>query len=84
MDNGASVVYAIVTHGILSGKAIDIINNSTLSMLLTTNTVPHTELKSRCPKLETIDISATLAEAIRRTHNGESVYVFIFKFCRIA
>lgn len=30
-----------------------------------------------CPKLDVIDISPTLAEAIRRTHNGESVsYLF--------
>jgi len=30
-----------------------------------------------CPKIKTIDVSATLAEAIRRTHNGESVsYLF--------
>jgi ribose-phosphate pyrophosphokinase len=69
--NGASKIYAIVVHGILSGKAIDVINSSELSRLVVTNTVPHEEKKRRCSKIETIDIGPTLAEAIRRTHNGE-------------
>jgi ribose-phosphate pyrophosphokinase len=75
--HGASEVYAIVTHGILSGKAIDTINNSCLSGLVVTNTVPLGDKIERCPKLKVIDVSGTLAEAIRRTHNGESVsYLF--------
>ena len=69
--NGASKIYAIVVHGILSGKAIDVINSSELSRVVVTNTVPHEEKKKSCPKIETIDIGPTLAEAIRRTHNGE-------------
>ncbi|KAI9140686.1 ribose-phosphate pyrophosphokinase [Paraphysoderma sedebokerense] len=77
IEHGASKVYAIVTHGILSGKAADVIMNSPLEGVIVTNTIPHEEKKSKCPKLKTIDISATLAEAIRRTHNGESVsYLF--------
>ncbi|KAK6360152.1 hypothetical protein TWF730_006305 [Orbilia blumenaviensis] len=73
IDNGASCVVAIVTHGILSGKAIESINGSKLTKVVVTNTVPHEEKKRMCPKLDTIDISPTLAEACRRTHNGESV-----------
>ena len=69
--NGASKIYAIVVHGILSGNAIDVINSSELSRVVVTNTVPHEEKKRKCPKIETIDIGPTLAEAIRRTHNGE-------------
>ncbi|KAG7124530.1 Ribose-phosphate pyrophosphokinase 3 like protein [Verticillium longisporum] len=57
--------------------AIDTINNSCLSRLVVTNTVPLGDKVERCPKLQVIDISGTLAEAIRRTHNGESVsYLF--------
>jgi ribose-phosphate pyrophosphokinase len=77
-SNGAIKIYAIVVHGILSGKAIDVINASELSRVVVTNTVPHDEKKSRCPKLETIDIGPTLAEAIRRTHNGERYLCFWF------
>ncbi|KAJ3057712.1 hypothetical protein HK102_010917, partial [Quaeritorhiza haematococci] len=77
MENGATKVYAIVTHAVLSGKAIEVINNSALSKLIVTNTIPHEDKKLLCPKLDTIDISATFAEAIRRTHNGESIsYLF--------
>ena len=70
-------VLACVTHGILSGKALQVLNDSKLSMIAVTNTVPHGEAQKLCPKLKTVDISATLAEACRRTHNGESVsYLF--------
>ncbi|KAJ3218321.1 hypothetical protein HDU67_006093 [Dinochytrium kinnereticum] len=73
IDNGATQVYAIVTHGVLSGKAISVINSSQLTKVIVTNTIPHEDKKILCPKIDTIDVSATFAEAIRRTHNGESV-----------
>ncbi|ORX99570.1 ribose-phosphate pyrophosphokinase 3 [Basidiobolus meristosporus CBS 931.73] len=77
IDNGATQVYAIVTHGVLSGKALKVINESVLEKVVVTNTIPHEDKKQICSKIETIDVSATLAEAIRRTHNGESVsYLF--------
>lgn len=77
IDNGATKVYAIVTHAVLSGKAIDVINQSQLTRLVVTNTIPHEDKKLLCPKLDSIDVSATFAEAMRRTHNGESVsYLF--------
>ncbi|KAF2766560.1 phosphoribosyl diphosphate synthase [Teratosphaeria nubilosa] len=78
MDHGAKDVIAIVTHGILSLDACEKLNKSQLTKLVVTNTVPHEEKKARCAKIETIDISPTLAEACRRTHNGESVS-FLFK-----
>ncbi|KAI9697343.1 MAG: hypothetical protein M1820_007849 [Bogoriella megaspora] len=78
LDHGANKAIAIVTHGILSGKAVESLNASKLERLVVTNTVPLGDKKERCPKLETIDISPTLAEACRRTHNGESVS-FLFK-----
>lgn len=73
LQHGAKEVNAIVVHGILSGKAIENLNSSRLNRLVVTNTVPHAEKKEACDKIETIDISPTLAEACRRTHNGESV-----------
>ncbi|KAI0484315.1 ribose-phosphate pyrophosphokinase 3 [Xylariaceae sp. FL0804] len=72
-DNGAREVIAVVTHGILSGEAVAILNSSCLSRIVVTNTVPLTDKADRCSKLNIIDVSPTLAEAIRRTHNGESV-----------
>lgn len=76
-ENGALQVYAIVVHGILSGKAIDVINNSELERVVVTNTIPVEEKMRQCPKICLMDVSMILAEAIRRTHNGESVsYLF--------
>lgn len=73
MDHKAREVVALVTHGTLSGNAIETLNKSKLSRVVVTNTVPLGDKAERCDRLKTIDISPTLAEAIRRTHNGESV-----------
>ncbi|XP_002730472.1 ribose-phosphate pyrophosphokinase 1 [Saccoglossus kowalevskii] len=74
---GASKVYAILTHGIFSGPAISRINNSQMENVVVTNTIPQDTNMKHCNKINTIDISMILAEAIRRTHNGESVsYLF--------
>ena len=67
-EHKAKEVIAIVTHGILSGNAIDTINKSCLSKVIVTNTVPLSDKLERCPKLRVIDVSGTLAEAIRRTY----------------
>lgn len=77
LDNKAKEVIAIVTHGILSGNAVKNINNSSLSRVVCTNTVPFDTQLRDCPKLDTIDISSVIAESIRRLHNGESIsYLF--------
>ncbi|KAL3901086.1 MAG: hypothetical protein SGCHY_000873 [Lobulomycetales sp.] len=79
LSNGARRVIAVVTHAVLSGKAIEVLNNSGLEKLAVTNTIPHADKKLLCSKLDTIDVSPTFAEAIRRTHNGESIsYLFSF------
>ena len=79
--HGATKVYAIVAHGILSGNAIQAINDSELEQLVVTNTVPQGKEKTdACDRIVTIDISAVLAEAIRRTHYGESIS-FLFSTC---
>jgi ribose-phosphate pyrophosphokinase len=76
-DHGASVVYAMVVHGILSGKALDVIERSSIHKLVTTNTLPVRDKLALSAKLACIDVSVVLSEAIRRTHTGESVsYLF--------
>lgn len=77
LEQGATAVYAIVTHGILSGPAIKVINESGLKKLVVTNTIPMEEKQAQCDKLEVIDVSHVLAETMRRSHFGESVsYLF--------
>ncbi len=60
MSHGATKVVAIVTHGILSGNAIETLNKSRLENVVVTNTVPHEEKKELCSKIQTIDISPTV------------------------
>lgn len=60
MEHGAKAAMAIVTHGILSGNAIEALNGSQLTKVVVTNTVPHEAKKERCSRLETIDISPTV------------------------
>ncbi|RKP31768.1 phosphoribosyl pyrophosphokinase [Metschnikowia bicuspidata] len=75
--NGARSLVAIVIHGIFSGNAIDKLNKSKLAKIVCTNTIPLEDKLAQCPKLELLDISPTLAEAIKRLHNGESIsYLF--------
>lgn len=77
IEHGAQKVIAIVTHGLFSSNAIEKINNSKLEKIICTNSMPVEEQLAACDRLECLDISATLAEAIRRLHNGESVsYLF--------
>ena len=72
-DAGASSVYAIVTHGILSGNALQTVTESHLEKLIVTNTLPQAANQAQCAKIEVIDIGAVLGEVIRRSHYGESV-----------
>ncbi|KAJ5105968.1 hypothetical protein NUU61_003315 [Penicillium alfredii] len=72
---GASQVYALVTHGILSGDAIERINASSLDKVVVTNSVDQVDHLRRCPKLEVLEVGHVFAEAIRRVHHGESISV---------
>ena len=75
VEYGAERVLAIVTHGILSGPALERIAKSHLEKLIVTNTLPQSANRAKCSKIEEIDISHVLAETIRRSHYGESVSV---------
>ncbi|KAK0522618.1 hypothetical protein OC834_006217 [Tilletia horrida] len=75
VESGAERVIAIVTHGVLSGPALTRITNSKLERLVVTNTLPQSSNRSKCPKIDEIDISPFLAETIRRSHYGESVSI---------
>ncbi|KAL9118581.1 MAG: hypothetical protein Q9187_004874 [Circinaria calcarea] len=64
---GATKVYALLTHGILSGDAIDRINSSDLDKVVVTNSVPQEDHKKRCPKLEVLEIGPVFAEGSKPT-----------------
>ena len=75
--HGAKEVVAIVTHGILSGEAIETVNGSKLSRLVVTNTVPHEDKKLACPRIHTIDISPTVSLDLVRTQARRTVITFM-------
>lgn len=70
---GAVEIYMLASHGVLSGSAKDKIEQSPLKELVVTNSIMLNDENRKCNKIKTIDISVMLAEAIRRTHNGESI-----------
>lgn len=71
--NGASEVHACCTHAVLSGPAIERINNSTIKTLVVTDTISMTESKQNCEKIVTLSIARLFGEAIIRSHYGDSV-----------
>jgi len=75
VKNGSKEIYALCTHGILSGSALEKIESSPLKQLVVTNSLFMNDKIKKCTKIKTMDISVMLSEAIRRTHNGESISV---------
>ena len=71
--HGAGDVYATATHAVLSGPALERINESDLKEVLVCNTIPTDEKVKNCSRLRTISVANILAEAIRRIHGDESV-----------
>ncbi len=72
-DHGARKVVAYCTHPVLSGKAIDNINNSTLDELVVTDTIPLREDAKACPKIRALSVAGLIAETILRIYTEESV-----------
>lgn len=73
MANGANEVHACCTHAVLSGPAIERINNSQIKSLVVTDTISMTEPKKKCEKIVTHSIARLFGEAIIRSHTGDSV-----------
>ena len=59
---GATTVYALITHGVLSGDAIEKINASFLDKVVVTNSVPQEDHLKCCPKLKVLDVGHIFAE----------------------
>ena len=71
--HGAGDVYATATHAVLSGPALERINQSCLKEVLVTNTIPVEDKQAGCARLRQLSVANLLAEAIRRIHGEESV-----------
>lgn len=73
LSHGASQVYAVATHGVLSGPALERIQNSNIERVIVTDTIPLTPELAANPKIVQLSVADLLAEAIFRIHNYDSV-----------
>ena len=79
-DKGAGDIYAFATHAVLSGPALERIDNSCLKEVVVTNTIPVMEKVKACSRLRQLSVAELLAEAIRRINGSESVSsLFLYK-----
>ncbi|MBD3370090.1 ribose-phosphate diphosphokinase [Candidatus Fermentibacteria bacterium] len=78
-DKGAEEIYAFITHGILSGQAVELIQKSSIRKLYITDTVEFDREKAerisgtKPDRIETLSVASVFAEAILRTHEGKSL-----------
>jgi ribose-phosphate pyrophosphokinase len=72
-DNGARAIFACCTHAVLSGAAIARVEESVLSELIVTDTIPLRAEARACPKIKVLSVAHLLGEAIKRTHYEESI-----------
>ncbi len=70
---GARRIFAACTHPVLSGQAIERIQNSPLERMIITNTIPLGEKANACRKIDVLSVAALFGEAIRRINEGSSV-----------
>jgi len=72
-EKGAVRVLAYCTHPVLSGSAIERIENSAIDELVVTDTIPLNEAARNCKRIRQLSTAELLAETIRRINNEESV-----------
>lgn len=72
-NKGALEVYACCTHAVLSGKAVERIENSCIDEIFVTDSIPAMDKIKGCNKIKILSVAGLLGEAIKRIHNNESV-----------
>ena len=72
MEEGATAVYAAVTHGVLTEGAVERLEESPIKRLFITDTVEHQPVQFTS-KIEVVSVAPIFGEAIKRIHNRESI-----------
>ena len=72
-DKGAKKIIAFITHPVLSGNAIENLNNSAIDKLVVSNSIDIDDKSKKCPKIDVFDIAPVLSKAITRLTTGESI-----------
>lgn len=75
LREGAREVYACATHGVLSGPALERLNNSVFTKVVITDTIPSGDRLDVCSKLQVVSVASLLAKSIHNIHTGSSVSV---------
>jgi ribose-phosphate pyrophosphokinase len=73
LNNGAKRVFAVATHALFSGPAIQRINDSGLEKVIVTDTIPLSEKSRECGKVVVTSMAPVVAEAIQRIYGNASV-----------
>jgi ribose-phosphate pyrophosphokinase len=71
--NGARAVSACATHAVLSGPAVQRIEESHISEVILTNSIPLSREAARCSRIRTLSVASLLAKAIQSIHEETSV-----------
>ena len=72
-EQGAKRIYAVATHAVLSGPAVQRIEESVLEKVIVTDSIPLSEQATRCKKIEVTSVAEIFCEAIRAVHHHDSV-----------
>ena len=72
-EQGAKEIIAYITHPVLSGNALENLNNSAINRLVVSNSIDIGDKSKKCPKIDVFDISPILSQAITRLMTGESI-----------
>lgn len=73
VDNGAKAVYAFATHAVLSGPAVDGIEEGPFAKVIVTDTIPLHGAAKKCSGILVLSVAELLGEAIRNIHEETSV-----------
>ncbi len=72
-EHGAKQVLAYCTHAVLSGKAVERINNSALDVLVVTDTIPLRQDAQASPRIRQLSVANLMGETMRRISDEDSV-----------
>ncbi len=73
IDHGAAEVHAYITHGVLSGPAVERVSNSVMKSLVITDSIDQPDAVKNCPNIRIVPTAPMFAQAIINTWNGTSV-----------
>lgn len=73
MEAGAKEIYACCSHPVLSGPAMDRLENSIIKEVIVTDSVPLHDRAKECSKIKVLTVSGILSEAVRRIYYNDSV-----------